>query len=798
MRQKGENMKIFGFTQGIQNTQVNKFGIKNNNYLDKSLFVSQDTVSFGAGQSIPKLIEEFKRMDPAGNYDMKTSELIKVYEYFGFKLVKGGSSHSRLIGPYGQTTTVVTSRAKVNPGAASDLIRALKRADEFNGELMISETEPSPEKIAEWKETIKTKSPKPDHINHYALDLQKKLTEEQAVEIEKPQTINENKDVEIRIANAKSKIQTALVKIENDTKTIYQIKDDIESLRKLNKESKIHSLEEDIKILLDKLIEIEVTTTEKKNTINSYSKQVNNGYPLSEDEEKNLEKIATEEVNFTNIKKELAGLESKYLEIQEHKEILQNSIEEIIIDSKIFADDTLTELQKITAKITDPAVHPFINRAKKEKIENLIKEIKAELKLQHKQIEKYQNLNTDKYTKEDLERIKTSLQNSLVLRDNYAQIENKTFAEKVMVKLDELRFIFKNDVEPLSDFSAEEIESNRSKQIDKFNKKLKKTQDEKESKEAEGQKEKEVKGQEIQTVKPQAISHVETTQNKPVQTIIEATSKQDTSRFDNLDQNKKEMISKLSEKVIPLPLPSVLTAVKNVIAKNFDFDAFGQVKGDKTKIKEFISAEMKKITKNPEFSRIKNATKFAMLHELSRCITNETPQIYEMNKAEIATLFEEIKEGKTNIRINTQTSNTPITINLKQKINTQTLNLIFEKYSVSISEKQKIPNWETSKGKNIIDEMLKYSPEFSEKELQDFLMAIMEEGAYLELLIDENADDLLKSTVLKNFWSEMDAKNGTTFAESILEKYKKEIAEKKEAIMQQQKLDSIDKIDWTL
>ena len=252
---KAKNMKIFGFNQGIQQVQFDKIGLKNNKYIDKNLFVSKDTVSFSAGQNATKLIDEFKQMDPAGNYDMRTSDLLKVYEYFGFKLVKGNSSHSRLVGPYGQTTSVVISKAKVNAGAASDLIRAIKRADEFNGELIIFEKEPSPEKVAEWKEKIRTRKPNPDQVNNYALDLQDRLKHTQV--LEPTQTVNDTTDIEIKIANTKAKIKSVIFKLNNDSKNADELKNDILSLQKLNKESKIHSTGEEVDNLLDRIGKIE-------------------------------------------------------------------------------------------------------------------------------------------------------------------------------------------------------------------------------------------------------------------------------------------------------------------------------------------------------------------------------------------------------------------------------------------------------------------------------------------------------------------------------------------------------------
>ena len=350
-------------------------------------------------------------MDSAGNFSVKTSDLLKTYEYFGFKLVKGGSSHSRLVGPYGQTTSVVTTRATVDPGAASDLIRAIKRADEFNGELITFEKEPSPEKVA--------------------LELKEKLRKAQNTETQT--ATNEQKDTEIKIANAKARIQSALIKIDNDLAAVESLKHDIVSLQTLNKDSNIHSIADDVSNLLTKLLKIEKEIETNKDTVNTYSRQLYNGYPLSEDNEQELEKINTADFDFESIKNELSKLEAQYLEIQEYKEILQNSIEEVIIDSKIFTGDITTELQKISAKIADASIQPFVNRAKKEIIENLIREIKNEIKIHNRQISKYANLNPDNYTKEELEKIKTNLRKSLAIRENYAEIEPKTFSENIMI-----------------------------------------------------------------------------------------------------------------------------------------------------------------------------------------------------------------------------------------------------------------------------------------------------------------------------------------------------------------------------
>lgn len=803
-------MNIFSINPLVQAKRNEHIGLTNKSYIDNSLFISKDTVSFGAGANVRKLIEEFKQMDPAGNYDVKSSDIVKIYEYFGFKLIKCGSSHSRLVGPYGQTTSVVTARAKANAGAASDLIRALKRADDFEGELIPFEGEPSQEKIEEWKEILKTRTPNPDQVNQYAIDL--KARREQTQEEQAITTKNtESKSTEIKIANAKAQIQSVIAKLDSEEKSVNTLKQGIKELQDYCKETNVPSIEPDLKNLLTKAEETEKSISLSRETVNAYSKQVNNGYPLSKENEETLNSIGQTIYNTDGLKKELTELEAKFLSIQEQKELLQEGIEEVVIDSKIFTDDINSELQKISSKMNDPAVKPFLNKSKIETIENLIQEIRNEIKIQNRQISKYENINHDNYTKEELEEIKTSLEKSLSIRENYAQEETKSFAERLMTKLNALQDIYKNEIAPLSDLSPDEIAQSRSRQVEKFNKKYKRALDEREKEEAKAERaagEKETKhSSQITPAKPETISQASIEKQPAIQEVdgehlVEETANVSKNGnigiFAKLDANKQQMISKLAQKISPLPLEAVTTAITNELANNFDFEAFSSIDGDKNKIKAFISEQIKAFSKTPEFSRIKNATKYALISELNNKQTKPNEKIYDLNKTEMQTLFEELKAGKTNITITTQTSDEPIKIVLKDKINLNKLNSTFEKYNIPISEKQKNPNWEQKVGNNIVDEMLKNAPEFTQKELQSFLLSVIQEGSYLEILVDDKADDSLKLNVLKNFWNQYDAKNGSSFCDDIVAKFENLLKQKNEAQQQQLKLDSIDLIDWTL
>ena len=114
--------------------------------------LSADTVSFGASVNMGKKIEEYKTYNSSGNHSIKRAEAERIYEYFGFKK-KSENTHIKYEGPYGQTI-VIKRQNPIDPGAANDLISAIKRADMFNGELIVFDAEPSSEEIEKWTKII--------------------------------------------------------------------------------------------------------------------------------------------------------------------------------------------------------------------------------------------------------------------------------------------------------------------------------------------------------------------------------------------------------------------------------------------------------------------------------------------------------------------------------------------------------------------------------------------------------------------------------------------------------------------
>ena len=94
--------------------------------------------------------------------------------------------------------------------------------------------------------------------------------------------------------------------------------------------------------------------------------------------------------------------------------------------------------------------------------------------------------------------------------------------------------------------------------------------------------------------------------------------------------------------------------------------------------------------------------------------------------------------------------------------------------------------------------MFKYSSVESQKELHTLLISIVNDGSYLELILDKDTDNLLKINILKTFWSQFDTNNGTNYCDDVIKNFEKHMQKQREAKMNQEKLASIDTIDWTL
>ena len=165
-------MNIFSFNPALSslNTNNNIVSKKAKSDYNFSNVLHQDTVSFsGAGANVRKKVLEFKGYNSSGNYNIKRRDVIKIYEYFGYKQTSTGK-HDKFTGPYGQTLTLA-SKDPVDAGCANDLISAIKRADFLNGELVVFSSEPSPEELLTWKDRLSAASPADGFVNQYAQEM---------------------------------------------------------------------------------------------------------------------------------------------------------------------------------------------------------------------------------------------------------------------------------------------------------------------------------------------------------------------------------------------------------------------------------------------------------------------------------------------------------------------------------------------------------------------------------------------------------------------------------------------------
>ena len=98
----------------------------------------------------------------------------------------------------------------------------------------------------------------------------------------------------------------------------------------------------------------------------------------------------------------------------------------------------------------------------------------------------------------------------------------------------------------------------------------------------------------------------------------------------------------------------------------------------------------------------------------------------------------------------------------------------------------------------VLDKILSYVPNFPKEEMQNLILSLSTEGSYLKLLTDETVDSKLKSSVLEDFWKSYDNTYSTNYTVQVLENFEEEQQRKVAAETQRKKLESVDKIDWSL
>ena len=737
--------------------------------------LSADTVSFGASVNMGKKIEEYKTYNSSGNHSIKRAEAERIYEYFGFKK-KSENTHIKYEGPYGQTI-VIKRQNPIDPGAANDLISAIKRADMFNGELIVFDAEPSSEEIEKWTKIISERKPKKGYVNQYSLDLDaQKTVEEDAKPTEVAKT---EKQDEKKLNNLKKQINLFLAKVSNAENNLSNIQAEFSKLKSeclqnglSIPKTEFTDVEEQIKTEKERIKSI-------KDTVTSYKEKMSLNKKLSDEEKAQLNEYMQEDFSFEKIKSSIEVIEENCINALTNRDDLYSKISTLINSASEKIINYEIQLDEIKHCLSEASICMCLNAKDSRMLEQMVSKVERKFNETKKQVERHSDANLEEKSNVQLK----------TMNDNLSSIMNGQIVH-LGEELENIQKIVNQKVIPYITYSPEDIEKLRQKRLDDFNKKV----DYASSNE---QKIVEIQPKEQSEAVVETVEEPVNVRNDEVPPSISQQEQPTIQKIEIVPQmNVRErkvlpFKEKLVEKTAPLPIKSVQSEMTTLIDSLFDVDSFVAIQKEKDGVQNFVNALISKIAQTPEYKRLKNASRYALLETISKNSSKMPDKIYSLPISQLRNVYAQMVAGNKELEFYTP-SGIPVNFPLKNDVDLKKMEQKLGEYNVLLRD------IDSKESGLVLDKILSYVPNFPKEEMQNLILSLSTEGSYLKLLTDETADSKLKSSVLEDFWKSYDNTYSTNYTVQVLENFEEEQQRKVAAETQRKKLESVDKIDWSL
>lgn len=587
--------------------------------------LKQDTVSFTGNYTSSiedseqkelkikrfKEIEEFKKMNPAGQYDIPLKTIISICcKYFGFTMEDG--EHIKLTGPYGQVT-MIDNKTPVDAGSANDFIEAIQRADDYNGELIFFPKNKTQEDIDRWKKKIYSEKPVNNNKNIYAENLKKIKQAEQKAKIKKEEKATNE---EIRALREK----LAFLNLPEIEDKLNNLSDRFKSAEKDIKEDKVDIQQEKISAV-EKMINSKIT---ELNKIKKIENKLNQNKKITKEEKAQITQFDAQKFDLTELSNQIEKLEELFLVQIEKKDVLITEIKSIIENYKIENNQILEKIQEIETVLKNKKI--IIAKSQKENISNQIKETIKKIKENTAKINKYKNIDTSKKTPTQLETKIDELENIIA--------ENETLYKNVTTDYEENILPILNE-EKTTTNNASKLNTNSDEKI-------------------------KVNSQETQLISNQKTIKTETQKNQ--------------EQINQQEIQIKKLKDSITKKLAPLPLPNIIEKLSQITDENFDSEQFELIKTQKIEPQAFINELIKSICTSDDYITMKNATKFALLESIQKLSANQNSRIYTLNLKQLKELYNAIEKRQKEVLIPSENEPIKITLtNLPDlnKLNTQ-------------------------------------------------------------------------------------------------------------------------------
>ena len=737
--------------------------------------LSADTVSFGASVNIGKRIEEYKTYNSSGNHSIKRAEAEKIYEYFGFEK-KSENTHIKYEGPYGQTI-IIKRQNPIDPGAANDLISAIKRADMFNGELIVFDTEPSSEEIEKWKKIVTKRKPKEGSVNQYSLGLRTQRTSQEDT---KPNEIAKTgKQDERKLNDLKKQISLFLVKVSNAENNLANLHAEFSKLKSECLQNGLSIPKSEFTDVEEQIESEKGRTKSIKETVESYKEKLSLGKNLSDDEKAQLAEYLKEDFSFENIKSAIGVIEENCINALTNRDDLYSKLSSLINSASETIINYEIQLDEIKHCLSEASICMCLNAKDSRMLKQMVSKVERKFNETKKQVERHSDANLEEKSNVQLK----------TMNDNLSSIMNGQIVH-LGEELENIQKIVNQKVIPYITYSPEDIEKLRQKRLDDFNKKV----DYASSNE---QKIVDIQPKEQSEAVVETVEEPVNVRNDEVPPSISQQEQPTIQKIEIVPQmNVRErkvlpFKEKLVEKTAPLPIKSVQSEMTTLIDSLFDVDSFVSIQKKKDGVQNFVNALISKIAQTPEYKRLKNASRYALLETISKNSSKMPAQIYSLPISQLRNVYAQMVAGNKELEFYTP-SGIPVNVPLKKDVDLKKMEQKLGEYNVLLRD------IDSKESGLVLDKILSYVPNFPKEEMQNLILSLSTEGSYLKLLTDETADSKLKSSVLEDFWKSYDNTYSTNYTVQVLENFEEEQQRKVAAETQRKKLESVDKIDWSL